>query len=363
MRKTICIVMAVLVLTSAAIAAEAPSVEYRSVRSLGMGGVGQTTLGTFEGMIYNPAQLARAGFSIDIASVAVSTGKSTVDLLEFVDDHQDELTDYDDLPLYRQIELYNDLSEWNGDWLGARANADIGITLDGFGFGTYATSDLDYRAVQPIPIVEPQLQAYGRVDQVWTAGIAFRVPQNWSMRLLPNPLYLGVSGKLINRYETFETLDAEDYDYKATLDSLEGSRVTGWGADVGLLYEAIPGRVEVACDVDNALSSIDGDGMPTIVNLGAHWRLNKMLLVAADWNDVLAHYDTDFDKRFNLGAEVELLGMLFARAGVGRGNASIGLGVDLSIVEVDAASYQFDSRGRNTDDGKRQYAAQIRVRI
>lgn len=356
-------VMTIAITWTTVVAAEAPSIEYRSVRSLGMGGVGLTTLGTFEGMIYNPAQLARAGFSLELASVGVSTGKSTVDLLRFVDDNQDELTDYLDLPLYRQIELYNDLQEWNGTWLGAKANADIGITFDGIGIGAYAASDLDYRAVQPVPIVEPQLQARGRLDQVYTAGVAFKVPSSWSLRLLPNPVYMGISGKIISRYQRFEILNPDDYDYKSTLDSLRESRVTGWGADVGFLYEAMPGRVEVGFDIDNALSSIDGDGMPTIFNVGAHWRLNKNLILAADWNDMFAHYDLDFDKRFNLGAEIELLGMFFARAGYGRGNASMGLGVDLSVIEIDAASYQFDTRGNSSEDGKRQYAAQIRVRI
>jgi hypothetical protein len=354
---------AILTILAVSAAAEAPSVEYRSVRSLGMGGVGLTTLGTFEGMIYNPAQLARAGFSFDVASVSVSTGRSTVDLVRFVDDHQDELTDYLELPLYRQIELYNDLQEWNGTWLGAKANANIGITFNGIGIGAYATGDLDYRAVQPIPFIEPQLHAHGRVDRVFTAGAAFRLPTSWSMRLLPNPVYMGIGGKLISRYETTEILDPEDYDYQASLDNLEESKTTGWSADLGLLYELMPGRVEVGFDIDNALSSIDGEGMPRIFNLGAHWRLNRNLILAADLNDMFGHYDTDLNKRFNLGAELELLGLLFVRGGYGRGNASMGLGLDLAIVEIDAASYQFDSRGQDGDDGKRQYAAQIRIRI
>ncbi|MCK4606994.1 MAG: hypothetical protein KAU35_06840 [candidate division Zixibacteria bacterium] len=357
-RKTVLILAAATMLALAGtVAAAPPNVNFIDVRALGMGGAGITTQNNFSALMYNPALLAKSRFHLDIATVNVRMGKDIVDMFKVWDDNQEAFENYADTTEEVRNFLKDELAAFDDNWMGFGAYPQVGLTFPNFAIGAYAATDLDFKA--DMGILEPRAQLHGIGDYVFTGGLAFKLP----VTALPNTLYGGAALKIIKRYEVWEKLKASDVELDTAYDSLIEDSKSGWGVDLGLLYELIPERVELGAKIEDVLGKIDGENMPMIVNVGASLWLSKGIVIAADYNDFFFHDGENIFNKLNFGAQIELLPILDVRGGFGQGYPSLGAGLNLGIVTLDAAVYGIERTDSPGGDGDYNYAARLKIGI
>ncbi len=336
----------------------ARSIIFEDIRAQGMGGAGLTLLDNFSAVVYNPASIAKARTSLDLASVQAGMARDIIDLLKFIDDNQDLFENFTDTTEEAQNELLDGITEYDENWMGVNAYPAVGLIVPHFAVGVYGSGRVDFRLDKGI--FEPRIFMEAYADRVITGGLALTLPKSLHDFILPNNLYAGAALKLIERREVVMEVKASDADFDTALDSLKENAVNGYSVDLGLLYELKPQRARLGVTIVDFMSDLDGESMPTLVNAGFSYHYGRLVL-AADYHDVLAHYENNAFNRLYFGAELNVGRVLFLRGGVGQGYPSVGAGINLAIVKLDAAIYGFERSTSPGLDGDYNYSVRLRV--
>lgn len=346
----------------ATVQADIRNVNFRDIRALGMGGPGVATMKGFDALIYNPAMLAKSEFGLELINVEAHISKDAFDLVDFIDKNQDILDNYTDAD-YSDAErqrLVDDMARFDNNSLGAGVYPKLGLSLKNFAIGAYATSDIDFRL--DMGIIEPRIFIDGHADVVYSAGFAAKL-QPGLISFLMNDLFVGGAIKIIKRQTVSYKATASDADFDSVVDSLREDLETGWGVDLGALYEIVPGKIDLGVKVVDLLASIEGDKPPTIFNVGASWRYSKALLFAADYNDFFMHRGANFFNRLHFGAEFNLGKIMMLRGGFGQGYPSAGAGLDFGGLQFDVAVYGIEKGSVPGGDGDYMYSARLKIGI
>ena len=358
--RTLMITALVIMLLSASVFAQNDrTVRFEDIRALAMGGAGITTLEGFNAVIYNPASVARAGNNLDLICVQVGVGNDILDMYDFIDENESRFDDFDNLAAEEQQDFLDDLTPWDDNWMGASAQPSIGFTTSGFAAGVYISGRVDTKIDKGV-IASPRVFMKGTIDRVIVLGAATKLPASFLATLFPNDLHAGISIKLIERRTTSIQASASNTDFENALDSLKEHKKNGFGLDVGLLYDLIPGKVTAGMSVTDLLASIEDHDTHPIVNFGSSYQVGPWLF-AADYRDLFFHYGGNMFNRLYLGAEYSLGKILLLRGGIAQGYPSIGAGLDFQVVKLEGAIYGFERTGTPGGDGDYNYAARLKI--
>ncbi len=339
-----------------------PNVRFVDVRALGMGGAGITTMNNFSALMYNPALLARTGFHLDIVNVQVRFSKDILDMFNFYNDNQDVFDDFENNTLAAQQKLLDDMAPYDDNWMGIGAYPQVGLTFPNFAVGAYGSADVEFNADKGI--FEPRVYLHAIGDYVITGGLAYKLPHSLRFNLLPNDLYAGVALKIITRYEVEELkLAASDVELETAYDSLIEESKSGFGIDLGFLYELVPNRIDLGIRVVDLMANIGGDKPPTIFNVGASFKLSQRVVFAADYNDFFFHRGENIFNKLYFGAEINLARILALRGGIGQGYPSFGAGLNLGVLAIDGAIYGIERGNAPGNDSDYNYALRLKLGI
>jgi len=329
---------------------------FLDIRALGMGGPGITTLNNQSALAYNPAMLSRASTRVEILNLHVNASKDVNGLYNYIDDNQDVLDNFTDTTLAEQQRILNEMSEFDNNWMGVGAFPGIGLTVRNFGIGSYGISNLGTRINKGI--FEPRIIVDGQAEWIITGGAATPVP---ARNILPGNLYAGAAIRIIQRWASLVDYSAADFDVDNAYDSLvsDQNKSTGWGLDLGLLYEAIPGRLDLGAKVSDVLSRVHGESRAVIVNVGGSFQITKQLFAAADFNDLFFHDGGNAFTHLYFGGEFLPTNFLALRGGFGQGYPSAGIGFDFRYVRIDAAYFGVEQTDSPGGDGDYSYALRL----
>ncbi|MFH1686009.1 MAG: conjugal transfer protein TraF [bacterium] len=355
-KHSLILTISLVVLLAVSAAAGTPNVRYKDIRALGMGGAGIATMNDFSAVMYNPAQLVRAETHIDLINIQANVGKDITDMFSFYDDHKDTFDDWDGATESEQDALLKDMTPFDDNWMGVGAYPQIGISFPNFALGVYGASDVRFKADKSV-FADPRAYVDGVADLVFTAGAAMELPVSF----VPHKLYGGAAIKIIRRQqiENFK-FSADNVELGTVYDSLSEETLTGFGLDVGLLYELMP-DIDLGMKITDVIGSIDGDAPPRMINVGAAWHMTPELTFAADFNDMLFTRGENIFNKLYFGAEFTGIPILPLRAGFGQGYPSIGAGLKLGILDLDGAVYGVEFSDHPGGDGDYNYAVRLKI--
>jgi len=352
-----------LLLLAGSALADNPNVKYVTVRSLSMGGAGITTMHDFSAVMYNPAQLAKCDFHLDIVNIQARVGKDVIDLFDFFEENEETFDNFEDATLAEQNKLLDDLAPFDDKWIGFGGYPTIGMSTRNLAIGFYAAADVDVKTDKGV--FDPRAYLHGVGDYVFTAGYAFEMPEVTRLGFFNNNFYGGVGFKYITRYYVEELrLSASEIEFDDVYDTLITSKETGFGIDLGLVYDLIPEKVSLGLMVNDVIANLGDEKPATIFNVGASWQLSKSLLFAADYNDFFFHRGENIFNKLNLGAEYALAEILFLRGGIGQGYPSFGLGLNFgNVFVIDGAVYGIEKSNSPGGEGSYNYAIRLKLGI
>jgi hypothetical protein len=336
-------ITALLILTmylGGTVCADELPVFYKGIRPLGMGGAFTAVADDENAMFYNPAGLNEIkGFGRFVSPVPpnlyIEADRNFNSFYNDVKDIADASNDTEQSQLAAQL-----LEDWLGKHIHFRAGAFPNVTMHNFGIGFLAQAAFDGEVHNPLGVNTLQLR--GGYD------LALVVSGAYGLKVLNNPLQVGVTGKVINRrlldqtYTTRELVQEDGIDLGRDLD-----RGSGFGLDLGAIY-ALPVFLEPTFGL--ALQNV-GD-----VNLGDAGKLEQQmnigaalhppvgfgkLVVAFDIVDLTNQLGEDHDlaKRLHAGIEYRLPVILAVRAGLYQGYPSFGFTADFWILKASYAYY------------------------
>lgn len=301
---------------------------FRSLRSLGMGGVVITTVDNSAALFNNPAALGRIE-GLDIHLMSLNFGGRAITT--------------EDITAIENIDP-NDPSTYNGLFgkrFNIKANGDIAVAVPYFGAGYYTDYELSLELHNP---GYPEFTTYFKNDSAFVIGGAYPVgPQS----------YLGMTFKRMNRWggdvqELGLTTIANANDIQAVMDQFQ-NKGQGYGVDLAFLTQVSaplnPTLTVVWQDVgDTAFTKTGGADAPPHIpqNLSAGASLG-IDLPGLDWvialeGRHLLEPDVQIGKKLHIGTELSLP-FLDLRAGYNQGYLAYGVGLDFFIFRLDAASY------------------------
>lgn len=300
---------------------------YTSVRALGMGNAYTAVVDDGDSLFYNPAGLNRvSGVNWEIIDPRVGT--DDINIVQTVNSFKSSSN------LTSAIQSQYGKSEW------ANVGAKSVFTFPHFGAGVFGNSDTLLSVSNP-PYPQLNLQSYS--DYGGVVGLGFEP--------VPSIVKFGLDTKYIMRTGTESIFTA---DQLATLTSDQISNAlnssgTGYAVDTGLLV-TIPSPIRptlsfvwknMGC---TAFTKTAGPTAPPPIQdemvIGAALEITAPLISispAIDYKYV-NRADIQFGKKISLGIEVSLPLLVF-RAGFNQGYYTGGVGVDLGIIKVDAATY------------------------
>jgi len=320
-----------------------------NVAQMGMGGL-TTTIGTnAHTFFYNPALLNRQKFSLEIPSVGVGLDNDAIDVMNFINDHQDDFENFEDLTPEEQDQFLEDSQAFDNKWVGVQAEPYIGFAVNGLGVGAYSVTHANVKIDQGVFV--PAVGMRGFMDVVIGAGIGREIT------IMGKTFEMGITGRYVQRRSVSpirvsaqDANDAEDI-VQTALDELEDAK-TGFGVDVGMVRSMKLDLMGKGLDLDYAvviqdlIGSLDGYIKPN-VKIGAmiHMPFTNLVMiprwdVGIEINDFFNRQGVNFFQRINIGTEVSLLsGFLKARGGFHQGYPTIGAGLSLLVIHLDYAFF------------------------
>lgn len=388
-----------------------------STRLEAMGGAGVAIASGGDTLFYNPANLGSKEFSLNTPSITI-TLFNPLNILtsELIDD----LQNLDDLDMEDPTEIFNFAQRINnifGHDKGEVLTTDIslGFTAGGFGLGINVQEQLhtsNNHANNPL-----SLKLIAEVNAALSLGYGYRfnvVPDILSIDAGVNVrfVYKAYTGRM-GALDVLDLVSNNDEDANI-LDSLmsEIRLAAGWALpiDVGVNFNLPIGfRVSaVARDLNGKLTMQDYDELglwikdinefigstndseytpspgaesrelihevPWKLDLGLAWapsfgNLDKFFkpTIAVDFVDTIAMFEKVGDdpnvfwNHLKAGAEIKLLSVLDLRGGFNQGYYSVGVGLDLYAVRIDA-SYYWREFGSSIGD-KAVDALSVRVNL
>ncbi len=321
-----------LLVTAVDVFAAITSTSNSSVRALGMGDAFTAIANDHSALFYNPAGLAKIG-DIGWKVFGVKAGGSGIEaydkVREFQDDGDTTSEDYADL-----------IEELYGEHASASLGAQSMFYAPMVAFGFYSNIDVLAKVDNP---VYPEVYINAINDVGYIGGLG--VPLGPFMQV-------GFALKYIKRTGTRTTYRASslaDLDKDVIVNDVT-KWGTGYGADAGLNFTVplplITPTLAVAWknigeikfnsdDLTQEMPSEEGD-----LTLGVGVLFDTPILSVAPAVDFryLNRSDLQLTRKINFGVEVELP-ILSVRAGFREGYYTGGVGVDLGLFKVDAATY------------------------
>jgi hypothetical protein len=354
----------------------------KTAKVMGMGGAFRVFSTGYDTFFGNPAGFATAEGSLTIADLAAwAYFKPTEENLAKLQAIMDGSTSQSDAAFT--------IADWvTSNGFGAGASMGLGWAGKGFGLGFNLTTD---EVASGSSLVGSTLQS--RTQGTAVAGIAFPFslgPVNFRIGADARAYYLLDSspstgwpfGTMLTNY--FATKDVE-----TTVRDLEvvggygfafdGGATVGIGPlvvgamvrDYGL--EFYRGTTTVGTIIDDQMVPIEGTDayiILPVVLAGASLQFNFGNIVApalyVEAEDPVALVTDGFDTiwtKVHAGAEVKLFNFLSARAGINKGWISVGAGVDLLFLEVDAALFTEEMGINPGDFGRTGVALQAAIRF
>lgn len=322
--------IAFLVLNVASVSAEPLSTMHSSVRALGMGDAYTALARGSESLYYNPAGLARVS-GINLKMFQIRAGASGYEAYQKIQDIQgsgggDEFSDMIE-------ELYGE-HVWTG------AGAEAAFTVPMFGFGVYNHLDALISIDNP---VTPEIYTSIINDYGYVAG--FGIPMSPFLAMGMNFRYVKRSGARVPYGATVIADLDPDVLY---------NNITGWGKGYGIdagLNLQIPapffsatlsavwrniGNMEFRSDTPG----VDIPREENDMTLGASLLFDTPLLSIAPALDIrsINREDIQLMRKINFGVELGIP-FLDIRGGFHEGYYTAGLGLNLGLFRVDAATY------------------------
>ena len=318
-----------LILVSAASFAATTAPFANNGRALGMGGAYTAIVNNSDSMMWNPAGTAKGSdFHIDLLDLEIETDQPTVDFLTYFINNSNVFT--------------QNISQWSSTTIATLSNASIRANVSDkfaitginnfFGIcnlavGAFGIVNTNVNTTYDILNINAAIK--GNLDLVGTVNLSGMIDYGlngvFDSILSGTRLGLGVTGKLINRWQINEVRSAFDIsglDPKSLLNKLS-TPVQGYGMDLGVnLY--LPAIASTLSFVGKDLFEYVGaDTVNSSWNLGYGLKIAQGIVADIDVYDVLG--TTTFLNKLHAGAEIDVLaGLLIIRGGIYQGYPSFG---------------------------------------
>ena len=375
-------------LIPAAFASGETPVLIRGARPLAMGGAFVAISDDHNAIFYNPAGITqRSGGQFTLFELPIGIGDDIFKFMEFYNDNQDNLKDFDKLTNEKKVALLNDINDKVTTY---KPRVRFGfpntsyISGPGFlswGFGVFTLADIGFKFNRSL--IVPSISMWGSADIVMAVPLAHRfesipsIPGFWKVPQIDIPGQISVGGtlKYITRRkisETLSVLEFEDFDPLFQMGN-------GFGLDLGSLYQPnkrwnyglqitdIGGttiRYAKAEDLEKGKSIAEATEMINSEwNVGTAYIPSKIyywpgksintldrLVLALDVRDILNSDERlisdSFWKKLHMGAEFRWA-TISLRGGYNSGYPSFGFGMGIPYVGL-RADYAFwgDELGR-----------------
>lgn len=333
--------------------------DYRNIKAVGMGDTRIAGGMEYNGFIDNPALLSRVKtFRLSIVNLPLTINKDLSDMAEFINDNREKFEKFDELTPIEKEQFIKDVEPYDGQWgrvnVSPMVDAAVSFMGQSFGLAVFSVDDVAFKIDRGI--YEPRVWGEGVSD----VGIVLGYARPLSI-LVPG-LTVGANVKYIERRTAnlFQIKASDLGEISDTmdpiLDAAQDNESTHIAVDVGALYEVPIIGSEVGAVVKNF-----GYGPTFTLDLGITKKmLDERLILLADYRDFLDKNDENGFKKIHLGAEYDL-GLINLRAGLNSGYPTAGLGLNLKLLQIDAA-YFIDELGNapGVKDDPR-YAVQMRL--
>ncbi|MFH1369543.1 MAG: conjugal transfer protein TraF [Elusimicrobiota bacterium] len=345
----------------------------RGARPLGMGGAFVALADDHNAIFYNPAGITqRSASQFTAFELPIGIGDDIFKFIEFYNDNQDKLKDFDTLATADKISLLNEINDKITTY---KPHIRFGfpntsyISGPGFlswGVGTFTTADIGFKFNRSLII--PSLSMWGNIDAVLGIPVAHKfnsipsIPGFWKVPQIDIPGQISVGGtlKFIQRGKISDTLSILEFEDFSPLIQM-GS---GFGLDLGTLYQPnerwnyglqitdIGGtsikyaRVEdtdsgnskeASSDMINSEWNVGSAYIPSKIYYWPGKYINTLdrVLLAFDVRDILNSDErllSDcFWKKLHMGAEFRW-GTISLRGGYNSGYPSFGFGLGIPYV-------------------------------
>ncbi len=298
-----------------------------SVRGLGMGNAYSAVAPESEALFYNPANLTRVrGLNWTILDPTVGANQ------------------YESIEKFQQISgddgIAEIFDEFYGESVWVHADFKSVVTLPYIGLGVYGASDTDINIDNP---AYPNIYLNSVLDYGLVAGFALPV--------VPGFVDAGMTLKRITRTGSRIVLGPSaisDLDMDAIQDQLMSSG-TAYSLDLGVNITS-PGPLQPTLSLvwkNVGVTTFRHESGPAAppsdrdeMHIGFAMNVDTPLISIipaieyryANWENV------QFGKKINFGIEIDLP-LIDMRAGFHQGYYSLGAGVDMGLIRIDAATY------------------------
>jgi hypothetical protein len=340
-----------LILLSAPLANAQLATGYTSVRALGMGNAYTAVAEDSDAIFYNPAALAKVdGMHWTIIDPHIGVGNpSNVALLSKLSGSQGIGP--------AANSLYG-----NNIWLGGGGKSAVWIPY--FGVAAYANTEAGVYAENP---AYPRLNMNYYFDYGGAVGMA--------LPIIPSIFSTGITVRSVNRTGTTGVIGLGSVASGSTkeLESQLKSRGTGYAVDFGTIM-TIPGPISPTVSFTyrdlgyTAFSHEEGAGSPPRVEpemiAGAAVKFKIPFLSVTPSVDYryIGRSNVATGMNLNMGLEVSLP-LIDLRGGMNQGYYTAGVGLDLGILRVDAATWGVELGAYPGQMVDRRYMAQLTIEL
>jgi hypothetical protein len=377
---TINIIVCFMMLAIAGTAYADKTITYNNAKSLGMGGAKVAGGFNYNGFIDNPALLSRVKvIRFSVARIPISINKDLLDLGDFINDNVDNFQSFgnetllvdqngdplpgqpdeeDRLTEAQKEEFLYDLEEFDGQWskVSVSPMVDLALNIKNFGIGVAVYNQTEVNLKADKGIYDPRVWGEGRASTVVALGISK------PLSFLTPGLIVGANVKYVERNKaSLFTISGSDLgDVEETLqpvqDELKEDADKTIMFDVGALYSLPVINAEVA----GVFKSL-GDGRGSSIDLGIAKRMwNNRLTLLADYIDFSDNNKENIFSKISIGAEYDL-SIIAIRGGMNAGYPSLGCGLDLALLDIDAAYYTKELSKGPGGNGEGRYIVQFQI--
>lgn len=317
------------------------------VAQMGMGGLTVAGAGTnSHALIYNPAELRKRDFSLDIIPIGLGLDNDALEVIGFIDDHKYEFEHFEELDAASQARFITESQKFDNKWVNALITPYIGFSLNGFGIVYYSVLHADSKVDQGIFF--PAVGLRGYQDNV--LGIGYGQP----VHMFDQDYDVGFALRFTER-KTFAPLriSADDANkieevIKSAYDEFSVSH-RGFGFDIGasrsfpMNYER-NSSLEVGVAVQDLIGKLDHYIKPN-VNIGLTYRnpfpgLSSNSVLGAEITDFFNRRGGGLSLRLNAGAQFSMVSnAVNFRFGFHQGYPTVGFGLDFRVVKIDYAYF------------------------
>ncbi len=332
-------------------AANEISQSWNSTRALGMGNAFTAVASEGDALFYNPAALARvSGFHWTIIDPNVGVNGPQALEVSRIAGSGSTFTD--------KINGLYGKSVWVG------GSAKTSFVVPNFGIAAYTNGDIGINVRNP---AFPQMNLNYVLDYGVAVGTAVDIlPTIWSM---------GFTFRRVNRTGTNLPIGP------ATLSSLDSAAIelrlknrgSGYGLDFGTMFTVpSPIRPTLAFTIRNvgytAFTHDEGTGRPPSaepdMTLGASVVIDTPLFNITPSIDYryIDRADIQMGKKLHLGVEFDLP-LLAIRGGFNQGYYTAGVGIDMGVLVIDAATYGVELGEYPGQLEDRRYMVQMKIQL